>query len=155
MQRHFLENICGNPFETTMAAVTLFFSGLFDRRPGIRILLSHCGGTLPLIAGRVAHASCHAPGVPVRFEAPDDLLERYFYDTLLHDRAALAYAIARLGPERVALGTDVPFPMRTDEPAEHVSAALALAGLPEEAFDQVTKETPMKVLGHAHAGARA
>jgi len=82
-------------------------------------------------------------------------LERYFYDTLLHDRAALAYAIARVGPERVALGTDVPFPMRTDEPAEHVRAALALAGLPEGAFDQVTKETPMKVLGHAQTAARA
>ncbi len=155
MRRHFLENVCGNPFETTMAAVTLFFSGLFDRRPGLRVLLSHCGGTLPLIAGRVAHASCHAPGVPVRMEAPDELLERYYYDTLLHDPAALAFAIARVRPERVALGTDLPFPMRIEQPADHLREALALAGLAGGAFDQVTRETPMRVLGHAHATARA
>jgi aminocarboxymuconate-semialdehyde decarboxylase len=156
MKRHFLENVCGNPFETTQAAVTLFFSGVFDRWPGLRILLSHCGGTLPLVAGRVAHASVHgAPGVPVRMQGPDELLERYFYDTLLHDPAALAFAIARVGAERVALGTDVPFPMQTDQPAEHLRQALKLAGLGDECFDQVTRETPMTVLGHHHARAAA
>jgi aminocarboxymuconate-semialdehyde decarboxylase len=155
MQRHFLDNVCGNPFETTMAAVTLFFSGLFDRHPDLRVLLSHCGGALPLTAGRVSHAAANgAPGVPVKMQSPDEILERYFYDTLLHDPAALAYSIARVGADRVALGTDVPFPMRTDRPGDHLREALAIAQLPPGSFDQVTRETPMKVLGHAHACTR-
>jgi aminocarboxymuconate-semialdehyde decarboxylase len=155
MARHFLNNVCGNPFETTMAAVTLFFAETFERYPELRVLLSHCGGALPFIAGRVSHAARHASGIPVAMEAPEDILERYFYDTLVHDPDALAFGIARVGPERVALGTDVPFPMEIDQPEAHVRDALARAGLPAQSFDQVTRETPMRLLDHAHASSRA
>jgi aminocarboxymuconate-semialdehyde decarboxylase len=151
MSRHFLNNVCGNPFETTMAAVTLFFAQTFERHPELRVLLSHCGGALPFIAGRVSHAARHASGIPVTMEAPEDILERYVYDTVVHDPDALAFAIARVGAERVALGTDVPFPMQIDQPAEHVRDALARAGLPAQSFNQVTRETPMRLLDHAHA----
>lgn len=129
LQRDFMNNVCGNPFETTVAAMSLFFGGVFERFPQLRVLLSHGGGTLPLIAGRAAHASRHNGNVRRRVDAPDEILEHFYYDTLLHDVAALAFVIARVGAERVALGTDVPFPMAVDEPVDHLRTALDRAGL--------------------------
>lgn len=146
MRDNYLANACGNPFETTLAAMCLFFAGLFDRHPRLRVLLAHCGGTLPLIAGRAAHASQWVRVATRVVEAPDDILRCYFYDTLLHDPAALGFAIVRVGPERVALGTDVPFPMRIDDPGAHLHAALAVAGLPEDGFRQISERTPARLL---------
>jgi len=45
MKAHFLGNVCGNPFETTLAAMRLDFGGVFVRWPGLRVLLAHGGGT--------------------------------------------------------------------------------------------------------------
>lgn len=148
MGADFLTNVCGNPFETTLAALTLFFSGIFERFPSLRILLSHGGGALPYIAGRAAHASTAVPGIRRRMAAPEDVLERYYYDSVVHDAHALAFALARLRPERVALGTDVPFPMGIDAPGPYIAGAIARAGLPEYAFEAVVRGTAGAILAH-------
>jgi len=57
MDRDFLFNICGNPFETTLAAMRLFFWGVFDKWPSLKLVLAHTGGALSLLAGRAWHAT--------------------------------------------------------------------------------------------------
>lgn len=145
----FMTNICGNPFETTVAAMSLFFSGATERYPDLKVLLSHCGGTLPLIAGRAAHGS-RTPQVGREVGAPEEILESFFYDTLLHDPRALGYAIARVGIGRVALGSDVPFPMAVDDPRGHVLRSLEPVGL-ASGYEQVTVGTPTTLLGEGLA----
>lgn len=144
--RDFMNNICGNPFETTVAAMSLFFAGVPERYPGLKILLSHCGGALPFIAGRAAHASRNSPQVGRRMEAPEEMLGAFFYDTIVHDPDALAFALQKIGPARCALGSDVPFPMWVDRPVEHVLEALELAGLGNEA-EAVLRTTPEALCG--------
>ncbi len=151
--RDFMTNICGNPFETTVAAMSLFFGGVIDRFPRLRILLSHGGGTLPLLAGRAAHGSRNNPMVRRRFEAPDEMLKAFFYDTLLHDVHALGFAVARVGAHRCALGTDVPFPMSVDQPLAHLEKALATADLDRD-FHQIAELTPTAILRRGHVNAR-
>ncbi|MPZ68200.1 MAG: amidohydrolase family protein [Actinobacteria bacterium] len=145
MSKDFLTNICGNPFEVTLAAVTLFFAGVPERYPRLDILLAHCGGTLPLIAGRVARGSQKASGVRKKLEAPDDILGCYYYDTLMHDPDALAFSIRRIGADRCAAGSDIPFPMSVDDPAAHIREALETAGL-SESFERVTRGTATEIL---------
>ncbi len=141
MKAHFLNNVCGNPFETTLAALRLYFDGTFDRWPDLRILLAHGGGVLPTLAGRAAHASCHAPGFDRAVDHPDSILGRFYYDTILHDPRALTLLMSAVGPARIAAGTDYPFPMILDRPTDHIQEAADLAGLGPDDYRTIRRGT--------------
>ena len=146
MGAHFLNNVCGNPFETTLAALRLYFDGTFDRWPEARILLSHGGGVLPTLAGRAAHASRHAPGVERIVDRPDSILECFYYDTILHDHRALALLLRAVDPSRIVSGTDYPFPMILDRPTEHAHQAAEQARRTEDEVDQILSGTARDLL---------
>lgn len=146
LQKDFMTNICGNPFETTVAALDLFFGGVFDRFPRLKVLLSHCGGTLPMVAGRAAHGSRSNPAVRKKVGSPDEILQSFYYDSLLHDVRALTYGISRVAADRVALGTDVPFPMSVDDPVAHILAALGPNQ--QSAFQRIAEGTARELLGN-------
>ncbi|MDE0168430.1 MAG: amidohydrolase family protein [bacterium] len=146
MKVHFLGNVCGNPFETTLAAMRLYFSGVVTRWPGLRILLAHGGGTLPYLAGRAVHASRHAPGFDWAVEHPDSILQCFYYDTLLHDPRALAFMIESVGPDRIAAGTDAPFPMSLDSPLPFIERACRQAGLGSDSRLRILRGTAEELL---------
>lgn len=145
MTSHFLFNVCGNPFETTLAALRLFFSGVFETLPKLRILLAHAGGTLPMLAGRAVHASRHAQGFDRELESSSEILDRFYYDTILHDERALAFALTAIGPERFALGSDYPFPMLVDDPHRHIHSAAQEMGASTDLIKQVAEVTPAQL----------
>ena len=146
MKVHFLGNVCGNPFETTLAAMRLYFSGVVTRWPGLRILLAHGGGTLPYLAGRAAHASRHAPGFDRAVDHPDSILQSFYYDTLLHDPRALAFMIESVGPDRIAAGTDAPFAMSLHRPVGYIEQACRRAGLDPDACRRILRGTAEELL---------
>ena len=117
-RRLFLHILVGNPSETTYAAAALLLGGVFDRFPKLRVLLVHGGGCVPYQFGRIARGRVASPP-PVRGSAKLEL-DRYadnlYYDTILHDDAALRYLISRVSARRVAMGSDYPFPLRDADP---------------------------------------
>ncbi len=133
--------MCGNPFETTLAALRLYFAGVFDRWPRLKVLLAHGGGALPYIAGRAAHASRHGPGFRRSVDHPDTILECFYYDTLLHDPRSLTFMINSVGPERIAAGTDAPFPMSIDSPLDYLGKVCRTAGLDTEGRRRILSGT--------------
>ena len=144
MKSHFLGNVCGNPFETTLAALRLYFGGIVARWPRLKILLAHGGGALPYLAGRAVHASQNAPGFDRAVDHPDTILGAFYYDTLLHDPRALAHLISTVGADRVAAGTDYPFPMSLDDPIAHIRKAVRLGegeGEDDSLLEKVFKGT--------------
>ncbi|PYM29067.1 MAG: amidohydrolase, partial [Candidatus Rokuibacteriota bacterium] len=50
--RHYLHNLVGYPFETTLAAGSLILGGTLDRFPDLDVVLVHGGGFLPYHVGR-------------------------------------------------------------------------------------------------------
>ena len=50
--RHYLHNLVGYPFETTLAAGSLILGGTLDRFPALEVVLVHGGGFLPYHIGR-------------------------------------------------------------------------------------------------------
>jgi aminocarboxymuconate-semialdehyde decarboxylase len=121
LSQYFLSNICGYPFETTLAAFRLFFSGTFDRHPSLNLVLAHGGGALPMLAGRAAHTMGRVPGVPGSSSTPStpsEILGRFYYDTVVHDPMALAFTMSRVGHDRMVVGTDMPFPMAIAQPRD-------------------------------------
>jgi aminocarboxymuconate-semialdehyde decarboxylase len=119
---YYLTNLIGNPLETTIMVANLMFSGALDELPRLKILLAHGGGFVPYQIGRFVH------GHKVRAEtrantasSPRDLLKRFYFDTLTHDRQALRHLIDLVGPERILLGTDSPFDMGDEIPRATLS----------------------------------
>ena len=118
MDEHYLWNTVGNPLETTIAAAHLVVSGVLDEHPDLRILLAHGGGALPTLRGRLAHEQTfHPPGRDVLAA-----VRRFHVDTVVHDVDVLRGLVEFFGPERVLCGSDYPFDMGVERPAEIVRA---------------------------------
>jgi len=118
-----LHNLIGNPTDTTVAAMRLIFGGVFERFPRLKVVLSHGGGTLPYLTGRMAR------GYAVRGEArkhigrpPTDYLPNLYYDTITHHHQALRYLVDLVGAEKVLLGSDYRFDMGDPDPVRMVRA---------------------------------
>jgi len=123
MERHYLTNLVGNPLETTLAMADLVLSGLLDECPRLRFLLAHGGGFAPYQFGRWQHG--HRVREEVRIDSPTDParhLDAFYYDTITHSAAALEFLVRWAGPERVLLGTDLPFDMADHDPVATVDS---------------------------------
>jgi aminocarboxymuconate-semialdehyde decarboxylase len=109
MTEYWLMPLVGFPFDTTLAAAKLVFSGVAERFPRIRWVLSHLGGAVPYLAERLdrgyrAFRECRAHiGKP-----PSEYLKTWYYDTVNFDRRALALAIEFAGARQVLAGSDYP-----------------------------------------------
>ena len=55
LKSYYLNNLIGNPLDTTIAAACLVFSGVLERYPALKICLAHGGGFVPYQAGRFLH----------------------------------------------------------------------------------------------------
>jgi len=101
--------LVGFPFDTTLAAAKLVFSGVMERFPWIRWVFGHLGGAIPYVAERLdrgyeAFRECREHiGRP-----PSEYLKRCYYDTVNFDAGALRLALAFAGPERLLAGSDYP-----------------------------------------------
>ena len=116
MDEHYLWNTVGNPLETTITAAHLVTTGVMDEYPDLRILLAHGGGALPSLRGRLAHEqSFHPPGRDVLAA-----IRRFHVDTVVHEGEVLRALVEFLGVERVVCGSDYPFDMGVERPAELV-----------------------------------
>ncbi len=124
MPRYHLRNLIGNPLETALAGAALIFGGVLDRHPDLRILLSHGGGALPWLLGRLDH------GFEVRAECrgidrpPSEWARRFLYDTVVFRPQTLRALIELMGADRVVLGTDFPFDMSDPRPLETLDQAV-------------------------------
>jgi aminocarboxymuconate-semialdehyde decarboxylase len=107
-----LGNVIGNPLETFTAACRLIVGGVFDRHPGLRVILVHGGGAMPYQIGRLQHAyEVRKETKSVARKPPLDYLPNFLFDTVIYERQPLEYLIAMAGADHVLYGTDLPFDM--------------------------------------------
>ena len=118
MRRFWLPWLVGMPAELALAITSLLFAGVFERLPRLRIAFAHGGGAFPGTLGRIEHGFAARPDLcaTATKTPPRALLKRLFVDSLVHDPDALRTLLRLFGPERVALGTDYPFPLGEAEP---------------------------------------
>ena len=109
---YYLNNLIGNPLDTTIAAACLVFSGVLERHPTLKICLSHGGGFVPYQAGRFVHG-WHVRNEPKKKlpKPPTDSINRFFFDTITHSSEVLQFLVGNAGADRVLLGSDYPFDM--------------------------------------------
>ena len=132
--RHYLHNLVGYPFETTLAAASLILGGTLDRFPTLEIVLVHGGGFLPYHIGRFDRGHTTRPEARADGAAlPSGYLRRFHYDSLVQFAPALEYLVGVVGADRVLLGSDHPFWLGDPEPLRIVREA-GLAAAAESAI---------------------
>jgi aminocarboxymuconate-semialdehyde decarboxylase len=131
MQKYWLPWLVGMPAETSLAICSLMFSGVFDRFPKLRVAFAHGGGAFPFTIGRIEHAFDVRPDLvavdnknsPRSYLATGDRPARFYVDSLVHDADALRLLVKLFGPQRVALGSDYPFPLGEAHPGALIESS--------------------------------
>ena len=85
-------------------ASRLIFSGLMERHPKLKIVLSHTGGALPYQAGRM-DKNAKAARLP---QPVTTYMKRMFTDTVSPHSAGMKFAMDYYGIDNVMYGTDYP-----------------------------------------------
>src|SRR5205809_2343979 len=127
---HYLNNVIGNPLETTVAASHLIFDGMMERFPKLKILLPHGGGYRAHYWARMDHAHRARPDCRVRIKRkPSSYLEKFYFDSLTFDPGMLHHLVERFGADHVLLGTDYPYDMGVEDPVGFIGGVRKLSSL--------------------------
>ncbi|MFN8713169.1 MAG: amidohydrolase family protein [Bacteroidota bacterium] len=120
MQRYWLPWLVGMPAETTRAICSMLFGGVFEKLPDLRVAFAHGGGSFPSTLGRIQHGyDCRPDLVAIDNPVPPrNYPGRFWIDSLVHDPKVLELVVDQFGANRVALGSDYPFPLGENRPGE-------------------------------------
>ena len=144
VNRFYLQNIIGQPIETTIALSHLIFGGVLDRHPGLKILAAHGGGYLPSYIGRSDHGYDTRPDARSMKRRPSEYLRQLYFDTLVYTPESLRHLVGQVGATQLVIGTDYPFDMG----AYDVHALLdAVPGLSEEDKASILGGNAIRLLG--------
>ncbi len=159
MPKYWLPWLVGMPAETSLAICSMVFGGVFDRFPKLRVAFSHGGGAFPGTIGRIEHGFHVRPDLvaidnetnPRKYLARSDNAKggspsRFYVDSLVHDADAVKLLIKLFGAQRVALGSDYPFPLGEAEPGKLIESIVDLSA---KERSQLLSETAREFLGIA------
>ncbi len=146
MTKYWLSWLVGMPAETALAAASLVFGGVLERLPALRVALAHGGGAFPWLIGRMHRGWEARPDLCAQDSAfsPQTYVDRLYVDSLVHDARALRYLVDLHGAERVALGSDYPFPLGEPVPGRLIEAC---DDLDEHTRDRLLAGTALEFLG--------
>src|SRR5262249_13567400 len=128
----------GRIIEVSVAASRLVFSGLMERHPNLKIVMSHTAGALPYQSGRLDKNGNNAK-LPC---PPSTYIRRMYTDTVSPHSMGIKFALEYYGVDRVMYGSDYP----CWDPA----TALALIqeiGLPEDHLQKILYGNAKRILG--------
>jgi len=133
MDKYWMSWLVGMPVETTTAITSMIFSGLLERLPRLRVAFAHGGGSFPATLGRIEHGFIMRPDLCAvdNDVNPREYLGRFWIDALVHDPTVLRLVVDQMGADRVAMGTDYPFPLGELVPGELIRSM---------SYDDPTKE---------------
>jgi aminocarboxymuconate-semialdehyde decarboxylase len=132
---YYLTNFLGYTLETTMAAAKFVFGGVLERYPGLKICLSHAGGTLPFLLGRLERGRIMRPETGALCPHPFAYyLKNFYVDTITHRADILRFVLEVMPPGHVIMGTDYPYDMAETDPVGFVKSAVADEKVQEQIF---------------------
>jgi aminocarboxymuconate-semialdehyde decarboxylase len=152
MPKYWLPWLVGMPAETSLAICSMIFGGVFERFPKLRVAFAHGGGAFPFTIGRIEHAFHVRPDLcatdnkanPRKYLADGDTPARFYVDSLVHDADALKLLLKLFGAQRVALGSDYPFPLGETHAGELIESMEELSAQDKA---QVLSGTSLEFLG--------
>src|ERR1700730_17198942 len=135
MPKYWLPWLVGMPAETSLAVCSMMFGGVFERFRNLRVAFAHGGGAFPFTIGRIEHAFHARPDLVAtgnsknprsylahKNKKGDITPARFYVDSLVHDADALKMLLKLFGAQRVALGSDYPFPLGEAHPGKLIES---------------------------------
>jgi aminocarboxymuconate-semialdehyde decarboxylase len=138
IEKYWLPWLVGMPAETSRAICSMIFGGIFEKFPRLRIAFAHGGGSFPSTIGRIEHGFNVRPDLCAvdNPHNPREYLGKFYIDSLVHDAKVLMYILELFGEERIALGSDYPFPLGEAEPGALI-----------ESMEKISQATKARLLG--------
>jgi aminocarboxymuconate-semialdehyde decarboxylase len=124
MKKYWLPWLVGMPAESSLALCSLIFGGVLERLPHLRVAIAHGGGSFPYTLGRIQHGFEVRPDLVAvdNAIAPREYVGKFWVDSLVHDPAMLQVLVDLFGANRVAVGSDYPFPLGEHLPGKLVES---------------------------------
>jgi aminocarboxymuconate-semialdehyde decarboxylase len=118
MRKYWTPWLVAMPAETALAICSMIFGGVFERLPKLRVCFAHGGGAFPATVGRIEHGFQVRPDLCAvdNNKNPMSYLKHFYVDSLVHHPGMLRYMIELMGADRIALGSDYPFPLGEARP---------------------------------------
>jgi len=145
MPKYWLPWLVGMPAEVSLAICSMIFGGVFERLPKLRVAFAHGGGAFPATIGRIEHGFNVRPDLVAVDNNinPKNYLGKFYLDSLVHDKVMLKYLIDLVGEDKIALGSDYPFPLGEHEPG----CLIESMELDEKTKRRLLGETALEWLG--------
>jgi aminocarboxymuconate-semialdehyde decarboxylase len=135
MKRYHLNNLVGNPLETTLAVAAFILGGVLDRLTDLRLCFAHAGGFAALGIGRFDAG--YAARSDVRAgctHAPSSYMGRLYFDSLTFSDRALRHVVDVAGISQVVMGSDYPADMGAPDPVGFVEGCKSLSRAEKDAI---------------------
>ena len=116
---------------------------MLEAFPDLKIVMAHGGGYMPHYHGRLDRNVKNRPDTMANIKhAPSWYLKRFYYDTCIYDPVTLDALIARVGADRILMGSD--FPVGETDPVGFLKRC---KNVDSRAFAQISGETACAMLG--------
>jgi aminocarboxymuconate-semialdehyde decarboxylase len=135
----------GRVIEVSVAASRLVLSGVMERHPKLKVVLSHTGGALPYQAGRMDKNTRRAS----LLQPFSTYMKRMYTDTVSPHAMGMKFAIDYYGVDHIMYGTDYP----CWEPKETLELFHSL-GLSAEDQQKIFYDNARRILGLRDMDAR-
>jgi aminocarboxymuconate-semialdehyde decarboxylase len=146
LKSYYLNNLIGNPVDSTIAAACLVFGGVIARHPRIKFFFVHGGGFVPYQIGRFVHGWQVRPEPKTYLvDSPERFFATLYFDTILHAPPPLEFLVSSVGAARVVLGSDYPYDMGTFECVREVQAL----SISDDDKDAILRRVPLMLVGEA------
>jgi aminocarboxymuconate-semialdehyde decarboxylase len=143
--RYWMPWLVGMPAETSRAICSMIFGGVFEKFPKLKVAFAHGGGSFPMTIGRIEHGYQVRPDLCAidNDKNPRDYIGKFYLDTLVHDPTVMKYLIDMFGADRIAVGSDYPFPLGED----HAGEMIKKMSLDHKIKEQILERTALEWLG--------
>ncbi len=148
----------GREFDLVLATLRLILGGVFDRHPGLRVVMSHLGGGIASLLDRIrgyqdkAHMGvADDPRHGLTSTEPVDayLARSLYFDTggFFGSVAAIKAALLELPADRIVFGSDYPQEIRSPEAMASFVQQLRSSDLPSAVVEGILHRNGAPLLG--------
>ena len=142
-EKHQLWNSIGQPLEEALAMASLFYEGVLDAFPKLKLCIAHGGGFLPFYAGRVDRNYLEKPATRLKMsKSPSRYMKMFSYDTCLYNVDMLKYLIQKVGAGRLVMGSD--YPVGESDPVGFVRRLRSISSADK---DKILWKNTARILG--------
>jgi aminocarboxymuconate-semialdehyde decarboxylase len=151
LNRWMAQWLVGMPSETHLSVLAMILGGVFDQVPDtLKIAFAHGGGSFAFWLGRMDNAWHQRHDIIGTSEyPPSHYLGRFHVDSVVFDERPLKLLVDTVGPDRVVVGSDYPYPLG-ERPAGNVVRKAAF--LDEATRAKILSGNARAFLGLGEAG---